>query len=488
MGSRERMSPADAAWLHMDRPTNLMVINAVTWFDAPLDWTVVRKTVDERMVSRFPRFRQRVAESALPLLGGPYWEDDRYFALENHVHHVALPSPGDQEALQEFVGDLMSMPLDRTKPLWHLYLVDGYGGGCATVFRIHHSIGDGIALGEVLLSLTDPADGVAVDVPAEPQHAASHRHGLTGLLDSVTWPAATGIHAAATGVHAADALAHEGIQALIHPSRLRDIATLGRDEVAALAKLTFTPPDARTVLRGPGVVSKRAVWAPPIPLADVKAIGRPMHATVNDVLLSAVSGALGRYLQRRESLVDNVRTFVPFNIRPAGEPPATTLGNKFGLVFLDLPVGLRDPRERLAEVSRRMDAVKNSSEGPVSFGMLSGVGLTPTTVEKRIIDFFTAKATAVMTNVAGPPKPVSFAGVPVAGVVSWVPRSGDTPIGLSIFSYSGQVLVGLAVDAALVPEPASILTGMQEELDELRELATSGAAREQARVDASATG
>ena len=155
MGSRERMSPADAAWLHMDRPTNLMVINAVTWFDAPLDWTVVRKTVDERMVSRFPRFRQRVAESALPL-GGPHWEDDPYFALENHLHHVALPSPGDQEALQEFVGDLMSMPLDRTKPLWHLYLVDGYGGGCATVFRIHHSIGDGIALGEVLLSLTDP--------------------------------------------------------------------------------------------------------------------------------------------------------------------------------------------------------------------------------------------------------------------------------------------------------------------------------------------
>jgi hypothetical protein len=131
-----------------------------------------------------------------------------------------------------------------------------------------------------------------------------------------------------------------------------------------------------------------------------------------------------------------------------------------------------------------MDAVKNSPQGPVSFGMLSGVGLTPTTVEKRIIDFFTAKATAVMTNVTGPQQPVSLAGVPVAGVVCWVPRSGDTPIGLSFFRYSRPVLVGLAVDAALVPEPASILTGMQEELDALRELATSGAAPEQVRPTA----
>jgi WS/DGAT/MGAT family acyltransferase len=465
----------------MDRPTNLMVIDAVTWFDEPLDWNRVRDVVAERMVRRFPRFRQRISEGMLPL-DGPYWEDDPNFDIEHHLHHVALPGPGDQEVLQNFVGDLMSMPLDRAKPLWDFYFVDGYGQGCATVFRIHHSIGDGIALGHVLLSLTDPIDAPEGAVPAAPEARAP---GLTsrlyGMLGPLTWPATTSLHAV-------DALTHEGLQTLRHPTRLRDIATLGRDEVAALARLTLTPPDTRTVLSGPGVVSKRAVWAPPIPLADVKAIGRPMRATVNDVMLAAVSGGLGRYLRERDSLVDNVRTFVPFNVRPADKPPPPTLGNKFGLIFLDLPVGLADPRERIATVNRRMEAVKNSPQGAISFGMLRGVGLTPSTVERRIIDYFTSRATAVMTNVPGPTQRVSFAGVPVAGVVSWVPRSGDTPIGLAIFSYNGQVHVGLAVDAQLVPEPSSILTAMHEDLDVMGQLVAGGSEKKQVRRTKPAAG
>jgi len=460
MASRERMSAADAAWLHMDRPTNLMVVNAVIWFDAPLDWDAVAKIVDERLVRRFPRFRQRVVESALPL-AGPLWEDDPGFALEDHIHHVALPAPGSTQALQDFVGELMSVPLARTKPLWHMYFVDGYGEGCATVMRIHHCIGDGIALARVLLSLTDESgEGLDLAARADP---AEHRQGLTGLIETLTRPVAA-------GRHAVDAIVYEGIEVLTHPSKLRDIATLGRDDAAALAKLMFTPPDIRTVFSGPGVISKRAVWTDPIPLADVKAVGRPVHATVNDVLLAAVSGAIGRYLERRGGTVDNLRTIVPFNIRPLGEPLPPTLGNKFGLIFLDLPVGMRDPMQRLAELTRRMEVVKHSPEAAVSYGLLSGIGLTPADVEKQVIDFFTAKASAVMTNVPGPREPVHMAGVRVAGVIPWVPRSGDIPIGLSIFSYAGQVVVGLAVDAALVPEPEAILAGMEEQLRTLQRL------------------
>ena len=242
---------------------------------------------------------------------------------------------------------------------------------------------------------------------------------------------------------------------------------MGRDDMAALAKLTLTPPDARTVFRGPGVVSKRAVWAEPIPLAAVKAMGRPVHATVNDVMLSAVSGAIGRYLDRRGGRVDNLRAFIPFNIRPPDEPLPATLGNKFGLIFLDLPVGMRDPLARLAELSRRMEAVKRSPEAAVCYGLLAGMGLTPAEVEKQVLDFFTAKGSAVMTNVPGPREPLHLAGVRVRGIIPWVPRTGDTPIGLSIFSYAGEVVVGLSVDAALVPEPETILTGIAEELQAL---------------------
>jgi diacylglycerol O-acyltransferase len=462
MASRERMSAADAAWLHMDRPTNLMVVNAVTWFDAPLDWEAVAKIVDERMVRRFPRFRQRVVESALPLTA-PFWEDDPRFSIEHHIHHVALPAPGGTQALQSFVGDLMSVPLDRTKPLWHMYFVDGYGEGCATVTRIHHCVGDGIALAQVLLSLTDES-GAGPNPPAG--KPAERPQGLAGLLGTLTRPAAA-------GAQVVDNIVHEGIEVLTNPSKLRDLAAMGRDDIAALAKLTLTPPDARTVFRGPGVVSKRAVWADPIPLADIKAIGRPAHATVNDVLLSAVSGAIGRYLDRRGGRVDNLRALIPFNIRPPDEPLPPTLGNKFGLIFLDLPVGMRDPLARLAELSRRMEAVKRSPEAAVSYGLIASMGLTPTEVEKKALDFLTAKGSAVMTNVPGPREPLHLAGVRVRGVIPWVPRTGDTPIGLSIFSYAGEVVVGLAVDAALVPEPETILAGMEEELQALHRLTVS---------------
>ncbi|HLZ36636.1 MAG TPA: wax ester/triacylglycerol synthase domain-containing protein [Mycobacteriales bacterium] len=143
------MSAADTARLRMDRPTNLMVINAVVWFDAPLDWDVLTKRVASRWVDRYPRLRKRVAEGRLPLLP-PQWENDPHFALENHLHHLALPAPGDQDALQDFVSDRMSVPIDRTKPLWHVYFVDGYEAGCAIVVRMHHSVADGVAMAQLL--------------------------------------------------------------------------------------------------------------------------------------------------------------------------------------------------------------------------------------------------------------------------------------------------------------------------------------------------
>lgn len=142
--ARRTMPNADAAWLHMDRPTNRMVINAVLWFDEPLDPEAIRSVLRERIVERFPSFRQRAVEHGA--LGGADWEDDPDFDLDLHLHHIALPAPGDRIALQELVGDLASTPLHRDKPLWDAYLVDGYGAGSALQLRMHHCIADGIAL------------------------------------------------------------------------------------------------------------------------------------------------------------------------------------------------------------------------------------------------------------------------------------------------------------------------------------------------------
>src|SRR5512144_894470 len=183
MSRRERMSAADAAWLHMDRSTNLMVINAVVWFDAPLDWSVLTKRIESRWVDRYPRFRQRVAEGRLQALV-PHWEDDPHFALENHLHHLALPVPGDQDALQDFVSDMMSVPIDRTKPLWHVYFIDGYGAGCAVLIRVHHSVADGLAMAQVFQSLTDDAPDPAPDNDSPRER----RRGWSRLLAPLTEP------------------------------------------------------------------------------------------------------------------------------------------------------------------------------------------------------------------------------------------------------------------------------------------------------------
>ena len=447
--SAHRMSNADAAWLHMDRPTNLMVVNSLLWFDEPLDFERAREVVRERLVERFPRFHQRIAEPRLGI-GVPSWEDDPGFDLDLHIHRVALSAPGDKAELQALVADIMVAPLDRSKPLWDMYVIDGYGGGTAVLTRIHHCIADGIALARVLLSLTDTQPEAGLSPPA-PEH-----HG--GPLSALTGPARM-------GVHAAEAALHEGVELVAHPQPemtrlLERSAAQGR----ALAKLLLTSPDAPSVLRGRLGVARRVAWTDPIDLAEVKAIGAATDATVNDVLLSAMTGALHRYLAGRGSLVDEIRAMVPFNLRPLEEPLPRDLGNRFGLVYLSLPVGLADAGERLAEVHRRMDAIKHSPEGMLSYAILGLMGATPVPVEQRLIDVFTPKTTAVMTNVAGPREPVYFAGSRVAGVLGWVPASGEIGLGVSIFSYHGGVTIGLQVDAGLVPDPQTIIDAFSEEL------------------------
>ena len=145
MAPQNAMSGADAAWLRMDRSTNLMVINAVMWFAEPIAISDIRDVLEERLVGRFRRFRQRAADSRLPGQG-PHWEDDPTFDLDAHLHRRALPAPGGQAELEQLVGDLASTPLDRSRPLWQMYLIEGYGSGCALLARMHHSIADGIAL------------------------------------------------------------------------------------------------------------------------------------------------------------------------------------------------------------------------------------------------------------------------------------------------------------------------------------------------------
>jgi WS/DGAT/MGAT family acyltransferase len=258
---------------------------------------------------------------------------------------------------------------------------------------------------------------------------------------------------------------------IAHPSRVGDLARTGAGAATAFGRLVLRWPDAKTILKGPLGIPKRTAWSGPIPLQEVKDVGRALGGTVNDILVTAVTGALRRYLQVRGQEVDDLafRAVVPVNLRRPGTE--ADLGNKFGLVFLSLPVGIADPVQRLRELKRRMDALKDSLEPPVAFGILTAIGMSPEPIQDIVVDMFGAKGTAVITNVVGPKERIFLAGAPLEGFMFWVPQAGRLGLGVSILSYAGQVRVGVITDEGLVPDPDVIIEALQSEFDELQDRA-----------------
>lgn len=470
---RVPFSPVDAAWLRMDRPTNTMMITVVMMFDQPLDFARVKETINTRMLLH-ERFRQRVREAPLKMTL-PHWEEDPHFDLNAHVHRVALPAPGGMVALQELVSDLMSTPLDYNRPLWQYHIVENFGEGGAVIGRLHHCIGDGLALVQVLLGMTDPG----------PESEEPKKRPARELLAGSVKQAKSG----ASGVwKLAGNVLSEGWETLTHPAHALELARQGQalagawakqgtDVVAAAGKLLLTPPDRPTLFRGDCGVSKRAAWSEPFPLDEVKAIGKRLGGTVNDVLLAAVSGALRRYLEDVGQPTEGVEinAMVPVSIRQPHE--MGQLGNRFGLVILTLPVSTHDPLERIVLLKKRMDEIKHSPEALVAYAVLNTMGLTPVDVERFIIDFFAAKTTAVMTNVPGPREPLYMAGCRLNNLMFWVPAASNLGMGISIMSYAGTVMVGIMTDVCLVSDPLTIAENFNVELRAMRGwIATEGQA------------
>jgi WS/DGAT/MGAT family acyltransferase len=459
------MSSVDAAWLGMEDPTNLMMVTGVLMLDGKADIKRLRVLLDKRLAP-FGRFHQRVVR---PRTRGslPHWQDEAGFDIDNHVSHIALPSPGGDKALRELVSELMSTPLDTTKPLWHVHLIDGYGDGSVVLARIHHSIADGIALVRVMLSLTD---ATATARPIRRRGESRKTNNNAGPLDWL--PAAVGRGIAA------------GQRLLDNPGKVGDYARLGAEGAYRLGRLVALPPDPRTVFKGDLGRRKRAAWSSPLPLDDFKAIGRAFGATVNDVLVATATGALRRYLDKKGENTSglSIRASVPVNLRPPDQ--AHKLGNSFGLVFLTLPVGVVDPVRRLRSIKKEMDDLKRSPEALVAYGVLNLMGLAPVEVEKLGLRFFGSKATAVLTNVPGPREPLYLAGQKLDKVMFWVPQSGRLGLGISILSYAGGVMLGVATDEGLVADPEKIIEAFGQEFQALRTAAAKKAksTRKQVRV------
>ena len=470
----QRMSNADNFWLSMDEPTNLMVITGFMEFKQPLDFNRLYATIDSRLAS-FPRFQRKIVQPKSGI-GVPNWEEDKHFDLRSHLQRIALPAPGDKTELQEVIANLTVAPLDPYKPLWQVHLIENYGDGCVLFFRIHHCITDGIAGIYVLLSMADQE-------PDAPWPKSRPKKKPRPFSMGALLPLGSMIGTAKKTYKAAEDLGRQAIKelgkAVSDPAHLKRLAKksscIPTDFASVLSKYMIMSSDPNSAFKGKLGVRKRVAWTEPMSLDKIKTVGRAIStATLNDVLIATVTGAMRRYLKSRNTRVNelDLRVTVPVNIRKPGTE--FELGNKFSLVFLPLPVHLEDPVLRLKEIKRRMDQLKSSPDPLINFALLSVMGYLPPLLAKKASAFFGNKASGVLTNVPGPRETLYFAGQKIENFMFWVPRSGNIGLGISIISYDGKVTVGVASDEGLMADPEILLEGFEEEFNSLLALVQSG--------------
>jgi len=455
---RQKVSAVDTAWLRMDRPHNLMMIAGVLMFRERLEIARLRRIVEERFLV-FRRFRQRPAERA----GVAVWETDRDFDIERHVVHTALPGAAGRKELQALVSRLATTPLDPARPRWQFHLVDRYDGGSAVVVRIHHCYADGIALVRVLLSMTDASAHGPPAMPFDPPKREP-RAAPDDPVAQLMQPFAGVMNVA---MKVGGTLIDKGAELWSDPSKAVALANQGSALTAEIAKLATMGQDSPTRFKGKPATAKRVAWADPIPLDEVKAVGNALGASVNDVLLSCVAGALAGYLRHKGDETDGVmlRALVPVNLRPMEK--AYKLGNQFGLVFLELPIGMENPVARVYAVRENMRALRGSYQPVLALGILAAMGAGPKLLQDTLLTILARNASAVMTNVPGPQQPLWLAGARIDSLMFWVPQAGDIGVGASIISYDGKVQFGLITDKGFCPDPAHVIRRFGGEFEKL---------------------
>lgn len=462
IGQRTPMDGVDAAWLRMDRPTNPMIINGVFVLAGRCPLRRLRALFARHFLAH-ARFRSVPMQETI----GGSWLEDPYFDIEAHVGSTPLPAGAGQAELEALVARLASRTLDPRRPLWRVDLVPHYGRGSAVIIRIHHCYADGIALVKVILGLTTATAG-GVPLDPEPPATSAPDAGLGGWLA----PAA---HWLGQALPAGAGLLETGLKWLGHPLDALGDARQAASIATEIGRLLALPDEPPSPLHGELGIEKSVAWAPPLPLAEVRTIAHALGCTINDVLLSAVAGTLGRYLAERGVPTDglNVRAALPVNLRREDAPP---LGNRFGLMLVDLPVGIAHPFERLYAVQAAMRALKDSNQPAAVLATLAAMGHLPATAQDLAIEVLSRKASAVISNVPGPRERLYLGGCHVTDMHFWVPQSGSIGLGISILSYAGAVHFGLIADAGLIADPHRVVDAFGAEFERLLLLTLLGAA------------
>jgi diacylglycerol O-acyltransferase len=480
--STNAIAKSDLTWLNMDQPSNLMVVNGLMWFDGEPDWEAVREILHTRLTGRYPVMSSRPRK----VDGEWIWEEDPEFDFDRHVRHVTLPEPGDRAAAQDYISERISKPLDRDHPLWEFDFITGYVSpegveGSLVLARFHHVLADGIRIVQLILGMCDvdedaapPAVGRNRGASNPVKMAADAAKGVAGDAASFARNTASAAARAVPKIPGKvtslrPSTFYQGYGFVVKPTKVTDaVSALSSEDNAALnswrsaSRLTLWGHESRLVAdQAPGV-DKRAGWIEGIRLDEVKAVGAAHNATVNDVLLATVSLGLSAYLRERGRKVPSETNFlVPISLKPIDMSLPKELGNHFAMVMFPMPLGIDDVDALLPEVRSRMSRIKNSAEAMMVFGVQRAVAEAPQTIGENLTRFVANKSVGVLTNVPGPRAPIYLAGHKVAGILGWVPTAADQSIGLCIFSYNGEVNIGIATDAGIIGDPGHLADCIQ---------------------------
>ncbi|MDP3713608.1 MAG: wax ester/triacylglycerol synthase family O-acyltransferase [Mycobacteriales bacterium] len=464
-GHLDRLTSIDAGFLHMEEGGAHMHIGALGVFEGPApSIEAFRAHIDARL-PRLPRYRQRVQEMPLGT-GRPLWVEDSTFRLEYHVRHTALPVPGSQRELLNLVDRVIGQRLDRSKPLWEMWLVEGLAAvdgesRWAIVAKTHHAMIDGVSGVDLMTVLFDLERDV-VD-PEPPPWTAESTPGSLDLLAA----GAKGI------VRNLVELGGRGLALATSPKEGLRSAT---DAVTAVVEAAKPLVDAapKTLLnRKPG--PHRLVAIVDTDLADYKRVKASSGgATVNDVVLTAVAGALGRFLAERGTDTDGLvlRACVPVSLRPEAKKGA--LGNEIAIMNAPLPVGTKDPVERLVQVRAGMEHLKSGKQAEGAKVLTSIENALPPAVLARAsrLGFSSRLYNLLVTNVPGPQIPIYLLGRQLEELVPLAFLAPEHTLAIGIMSYHGRVTYGLVADADHVPDVDRLAHLLRESLAELVDTAS----------------
>ncbi len=451
----QSLSPQDASFLHLENAVSHMHIGSVAILEGPPpEYEALSRMVLSHL-PRVPRYRQKV--HFVPLaLGRPVWVDDPHFNMLYHVRRTALAAPGGDQELRDLVARVMSQQLDRGKPLWEMWIVEGLSEGrWALINKVHHCMVDGVSGSELLALMLDSEPHPELPEPEEWQ---PERQPVGAEL-------------------AVQALARRMVSPYEQLRALR-AATLSPGRMAKTAAETarglwtmtgvVAPPPASS-LNGSIGPHRRWAWAR-TQLSDVKQVRSAFGGTVNDVVLAAIAGGFRTLLESRSESTDrDVRTLVPVSVRSEAE--RDTYNNRVSAIFANLPVRTADPLERLAAIRAQMEHLKHSGEavaGEVLVGlsgfapaMLLALGLrVAARVPQRSIN-------TVTTNVPGPQRPLYAGGRRLLECFPYVPIAGHVRIGVAIFSYNGALTFGVTGDYDQAPDIAVLCAGIEQSMCEL---------------------